>query len=79
MDYRPLLKAASDRDFGAFEEGLKAVLFAKSLQIMNERAEELTEAISEQREPTDMSKIPASLYTPNLRAVLNEDDGKKKV
>jgi hypothetical protein len=75
MDFKPLLKAAAERDFGAFEEGLKAVLFAKSLQALNERSLELTTAISEQREPADMTNIPTSLYMPNLKKHLTEEPG----
>lgn len=74
MDYRPLLKAASERDFGAFETGLRSALFEKSLAALNDRAEELTAAISENREPVDLSNAPASLYMPRLKnGVLNED------
>jgi hypothetical protein len=74
MDYRPILKAAADRDFGAFEQGLRTALFEKSLAILDQRAAEVTAAISENREPTDLSVVPASLYAPRLKAALNESD-----
>ncbi len=73
MDYKTLLKAAQDKDFGTFEEGLKAVLFAKSLGVLNERAMALTEAISLDREPTDMSDISPSLFLPNLKEHIDID------
>lgn len=72
MDYRPLLKAAAERDFGAFETGLRSALFEKSLSALNERAAEVTAAISENRDPVDMANVPASIYAPNLKKALNE-------